>query len=512
MPIDQILRKSAAIFPGKTALFFEKEAISFQALDQEVDNLAQGLIDTGFNFQDKAGMILGNNPDFVRSYFAITRSGGTVVPLNPSLKAEEVKFILSDAGISHLIAAAQYYPLIQRIRQELPRLKRVIVVGDPVGTEPLKEGDLSYAALLGRQAGPVNSGANDQDIAACLYTSGTTGRPKGALLSHQNLLFDAEQAALRVGITAEDQNLCVLPLFHSFAQMAGMLIPILRGSGTTIMPQFMPGKILKEISARKINFICAVPVMYLALLPALAENNNCDLSSLRVCVSGGSALPLEVHKAYQENYGLTLVEGNGPTETSPIAYVNPPAACKAGSVGPPLAGVAVKILGENGTELPQGEVGEICIQGPNVMQGYLNQPEATAETLKNGWLHTGDLGRVDADGYVYIVDRKKDLIIVGGQNVYPREVEECLFHHPQVAEAAVIGILDKNRAEVPKAYIVLKPGVEAEPKEFILYCRKHLANYKCPREIAFVRSLPKNSTGKIDKKQLKEAEILGLTP
>ncbi len=239
----------------------------------------------------------------------------------------------------------------------------------------------------------------------------------------------------------EDENLCILPLFHSFAQTASMLDPIYCGSSLTIIPQFKPARILKEIALRRISFLCAVPAMYTALLYALSEAEDYDLSSLRTCIAGGSALPLEITKKYRETYGITIIEGNGPTETSPISYVNPPQACKAGSVGPPLKGVKVRIVDDHDVEIPCGEIGEICIQGPNVMQGYLNQPASTAEAMKGGWFHTGDLGKVVDEGYVYIVDRKKDMIIVGGQNVYPREVEECLYRHPKVLEAAVIGRL-----------------------------------------------------------------------
>lgn len=506
MAVDQFLRNSAASFSDKTAIYFDHQEISYRTLDQETDNLAQGLLDLGLDYQGRVAIILGNNADFVRSYFAVARAGGIIVPINPLLKGEEIKYILNDAEVGYIITASALLPLINTIRAELPYLKKIISVGlaieDNVNV-------VSFEELLSVEAEPVNIEIEEEDIAACLYTSGTTGKPKGALLSHGNLMFDAVASADRVGIMTEDQILCILPFFHSFAQMANVLIPIYNGCSITILPQFIPAKVLKEIALRKITVLCAVPAMYTALLQALSQAEEFDLSTLKLCISGGSALPLEISKAYQQ-YGITLVEGNGPTETSPISYVNPPEACKVGSVGPPLSGVEVKIVDDGDRELPFGEIGEICVQGPNVMQGYLKQLEATAEVLRDGWFHTGDLGKVDEEGYVYIVDRKKDLIIVGGQNVYPREVEECLYRHPKVLEAAVIGIKDKDREEVPKAYIVLRPGLTAEAKELVLHCRKYLANYKCPKEIAFISGLPKNSTGKVDKKQLKQAENLGL--
>ncbi|CEO87547.1 Long-chain-fatty-acid--CoA ligase (part 2) [Syntrophaceticus schinkii] len=244
--------------------------------------------------------------------------------------------------------------------------------------------------------------------------------------------------------------------------------------------------------------------MFAFLLSVLEKPNDYDLQSLRLCIAGGAPTPVELMQVFEEKYKIIILEGDGPTETSPVAYVNPPELRKLGSVGPPLNGVWVKIVDDADRELTAGEIGEICIKGPNVMQGYLKRPEATAEAIKDGWFYTGDMGKVDEDGYVYILDRKKDMIIVGGLNVYPREIEDCLLRHPRVAEAAVIGIPEELRGEVPLALVVLKAGATTTAEELILYCRRTLANFKCPRQVIFVDSLPKTATGKIDKKQLRK--------
>jgi long-chain acyl-CoA synthetase len=510
MAVDRFLRNSAQRVPAKLAVTCEDFKIAYRTLDQEVDNLAGGLLKLGLAYQGRVGVLLGNTPDYFRSYFAILRSGGIIVPINPLLKAQELIHIFMDAEITHLITTKGFLPLIENIRPQLPKLKKVLVTQLAGEQDNLPEHLICFEDLLAAKSDPVFLEIQEDDLAACLYTSGTSGKPKGALLSHGNLMFDALQSIKRTTMNTEDRHLCILPLFHSFAQMGCMVMPISLGGCVRIVPQFLPGLVIKEIEEHSISFLCAVPAMYNALLSALSKSGAYDFSSLRICVSGGAPLPREVSREFREKYGLEILEGNGPTETSPVAYVNPPEANKPGSVGPPLDEVRVKIVDDNDLEVSQGEIGEICVKGGNVMQGYLNLPRVTAEVLKDGWLHTGDLGKVDEDGYVYILDRKKDMIIVGGLNVYPREVEECLYQHPKILEAAVIGVHDKERDEVPKAYVVLKPDCTADPKEILLYCRKNLANYKCPRTVAILAKLPKNSSGKIDKKLIKEEESLGL--
>lgn len=507
MSVASFLRNAATRFPDKVALYFNEERITYRQLDQEVDNLARGLLDLGLQHQQRVSILLGNCPDFMRAYFAITRAGGTVIPLNPLFKGEEIKYILNDAQAVFLLTSQPFLPLVESVWSQIPSLQRVIVIGGETEDEVV-----AWEDLLARPAEPVEVAIKAEDIAACLYTSGTTGKPKGALLSHGNLVFDTKATTEHIEVGPDENHLCVLPLFHAFAQTVCMLIPIYTGASITVMAQFRPDSVLREIGTKKVTLFAGVPAMYASLLSTITDPRAFDLSSLRLCFSGGAPMPVEIMRLFEEQYGITVIEGNGPTETSPVAYANPLHGIrKPGSVGLPLKGVKVKIVDENDNELPVDTVGEICVQGPNVMQGYLNLPEATAEAMKGGWFHTGDLGKIDADGYVYIVDRKKDMLIVGGLNVYPREVEECLYQHPAVAEAAVIGVRDALRGEIPKAFIVLKPGREATPREFMAFCRERLANYKCPRQVDLVEHLPKTVTGKIDKKQLREAHSMGLT-
>jgi len=473
----------------------------------EIDRLANGLRGLGLKHQEMVALMLGNSPDFVRSFFGIIRAGGVVVPLNPLYKGEEIIYMLNDASVTFLVTSPALLPLIQRVWEKVPSLRQVIITGGERAENiiPLKQ-------LLEQPGDPLDAATKPEDIAACLFTSGTTGKPKGALLSHGNLIFDAQAATARVEFRHEDRHLCVLPMFHSFALTATVLCPFYTGGSMAIIPSFGSGLVLEMIRSKKLTVFCGIPSMYAAMLPALENVNSADLQSLRLFVSGGAPMPAEIMQKFEKKYGIVILEGDGPTETSPVSYVNPPSLRKIGSVGPPLDGVRVSILDDNEMKLPADEIGEICIQGPNVMQGYLNQPEATAETMKGGWLHTGDLGKMDQDGYVYILDRKKDMIIVGGINVYPREIEECLYRHPKVSQAAVIGVPEDLHGEIPVAIIVLKPEEGADPREFILHCRKSLANYKCPRRVMFVESLPMTATGKVDKKRLRKEYGMTVAP
>ncbi|NLI91623.1 MAG: long-chain fatty acid--CoA ligase [Peptococcaceae bacterium] len=494
MGIDQFLKASALANPEKIAFFFENESITYGQLDQEVNNLAQGLIDNGLKANDKVAVILGNCSAFVKIYFAIMRAGGAIVPLNLLYKEEEIKYILKDADIQFLVIHQNNLTDLEKLLKEFPALKAIVIGGTK------EKNIIPYEELLNNQSAPVNIPIDGNNIAACLYTSGTSGKPKGALLTHGNLMFLTETCRERMGIGKDDSGLCFIPLAHIFSLLVNMLIPVYLGATFTILPQFIPQLVLNEISKKKITYFAAVPAMYGALLSLLSQDPSFDISSLKLCVSGGSPLPIEITKIFNEKYGIPIIEGSGPTEA--VACLGLPEANKPGTVGLPFRGVEVKIIDENEETLPPGEVGEFCVRGPSVMQGYLNLPEVNAVALKGGWFHTGDLAKIDEDGYVSIIGRKKDMILVGGFNVYPAEVEQCLCQHPKVLEAAVIGIPDKDRGEIPKAFIVLKPGMDAEPKEFILYCRKLLANYKCPREVVIVEKLPKNEMGKIDKKLL----------
>ncbi|MDP4177200.1 MAG: long-chain fatty acid--CoA ligase [Bacillota bacterium] len=505
MSVSNILRRNAKLYPEKVAIYFENKEITYKRLDNEVDNIAHGLIDMGVKLGDRIAVILGNSPDFIRSYFAITRVGATVIPLNPLYKAGEIKYILNDAKVSIVITSCSFLSVIKGMWDNVPSLQSLIVVhGETNGNV------ISFEEILNKCSEPTECEIDDEVIAACLYTSGTTGKPKGALLSNINLTFDCEGIVERTGYVFSDIHICALPLFHSFCQTAVVLAGFYCGGSIVVIPQFRIESLFNEIKDKRATVFCGVPAMYNAIITALNNGNTPDLSSLRLCLCGGAPMPVEIINSFEEKYNICILEGNGPTETSPVSYVNKPTLRKIGSVGPPILGVKVKIVNNEDEEVSVGESGEICIQGKNVMKGYLNQSHATAEVMKGGYFHTGDIGKVDEDGYVYILDRKKDMVIVGGLNVYPREIEEYLYTNSKISEVAVIGVSDGERGEVPLAVVSLKLNQTATIAELIVYCREGLANYKCPRNIIFIDRIPKNATGKIDKKQLKEAYIMGL--
>ena len=346
------------------------------------------------------------------------------------------------------------------------------------------------------------------DPAVFIYTSGTTGRPKGAVLSHNNLLANCRQIQGVLKYSAEDNLLCVLPLFHAFAGTVCQHAALFRGAKFTLLEQFHPARVIETIEQRGITIFPGVPAMFAALLQFAADRPEA-FRNVRLCVSGGAPMPVAIMEQFEKTFHTIIIEGDGPTECSPVTSVNPPDGVrKPGTIGLPLPGVEMKIFDDNDRELPVGEIGEIVVRGENVMLGYHNQPEATAEAMRNGWYHTGDLGKVDEDGYFTIVDRKKDMLIVGGLNVYPREVEEVLYTHPAVADAAVVGAHDALRGDQVVAVVVLKPGASATAQELREHCRKYLANYKVPRRVEFRQELPRSSTGKILKRLLrKEMEL-----
>jgi long-chain acyl-CoA synthetase len=341
-----------------------------------------------------------------------------------------------------------------------------------------------------------------EDVAAILYTSGTTGYPKGAMLTHRNLLFDVNSILQVLNIDEKDIFLTVLPLFHSFGSTAGMICPIAVGATISLLPKFIPSLVANTIKETKATIFLGVPSMYKSFINLPDEYKGC-FHSLRFCISGGDFLPIEVLKKFEERYNVLIYEGDGPTECSPVTCVNPTGKRKIGSVGKPLPGIEMKIIDEKGNELKDGEIGEIAVKGENVMKGYFNREKDTKDAFLGEWFLTGDIGYRDEDGYFYIVDRKKDIIIVSGMNVYPRIIENVIIRHPSVAEVSVVGVSHPVFGQVPKAYIVLKAGKTATHKEILNFCSNKLGKHEIPRIIEFVPELPKTFTGKILKYKLK---------
>ena len=497
MNLVEMLTESGKRYSDNRAIVFEGRKLSYRELNYEVEELAVRLAQLGTGKGDRIGILLGNSPEFIISYFAILKAGASVVPLNPMLK-EELKYILDDSEARFLITSSKFAEVPEKIIGKLPKLKKTIILDED---RQKIEGHGNQVTEKSEKGFPEPS---PEEVACIIYTSGTTGKPKGAMLTHNNLLSNVESIRKAFKSTSPEVMLCVLPLFHAFAATVCMLFPLSAGSATVIVDRFSPLRVLEEISENKVTMFVGVPPMY-AVLANTAIPEKCELGSWRLAISGGAALPVKVMKAFEEKYKIPIYEGDGPTECSPVTSVNPIGGIrKPASIGMPVPGVQMKIVDEEERDLPPEELGEIVVKGPNVMKGYLNQPEATAEAIRDGWFHTGDMGKKDMDGYFYILDRKKDMIIVAGFNVYPREVEEVLYSHPKVLEATLIGVSDKGlRGEVPKAFIALKEGMKMTREEVISYCRKKLADYKVPKHVEFRESLPKTPTGKILKRDLR---------
>jgi long-chain acyl-CoA synthetase len=489
-----LLTDSVAAAPSRAAVRLDDAELSYAELDEASARVAGLLEAKGMRPGDRVGVMLPNVPHFAVVYYGILRAGGVVVPMNVLLKEREVAFYLADSGARLLFAWHQFADAAHGGSDEAHADCLLVEPGD-------------FEALLGRSErvdGVVERSVDD--TAVILYTSGTTGTPKGAELTHDNLRRNVEIAAGLFGIDGDTVTLGALPLFHSFGQTCGLNTTIRAGGCLTLIPRFDAGRALEIIQRDRVAVFEGVPTMYAALL-SHPRRVDFDTSTLRVCVSGGAALPVEVMRNFERAFGCSILEGYGLSETSPVASFNhPDRERKPGSIGTPVDGVEMKVVDEDGGEVPHGEVGEIAIRGHNVMKGYWRRPEATAETIRGGWFHTGDLGRIDEDGYFFIVDRKKDMVIRGGYNVYPREIEEVLYEHPAVREAAVIGVPHPELGEEVAAAVALVAGAEVDERELVHFVKTQLAAYKYPRHVWFVDELPKGPTGKILKREVTAPE------
>jgi len=477
--------------PDAVAIKLDDVELTYGVLDAGSAAVAGVLRDKGFEEGDRVGIMLPNVPYFAVVYYGILRAGGVVVPMNVLLKGREVKFYLEDSGAKIVFAWHDFAEAAETGASE-------------AGTECILVKPGEFDAMLKDVSEPVTEVADRDgaDTAVILYTSGTTGTPKGAELSHDNLRMNVEVASDLFEYSSDDVIFGGLPLFHSFGQTCALNCGIRVGATITLLPRFEPAKALEIIARDKVTVMLGVPTMYSAMLHDPSAE-GADTSTLKLCGSGGAAMPVEVMRAFEEKFSAKILEGYGLSETSPLASFNhPDKERKPGSIGTPIEGVEMKVVDEDGKEVAQGEVGEIVIKGHNVMKGYWNKPDATAESIKDGWFYSGDMAQVDEDGYFFIVDRKKDMIIRGGYNVYPREIEEVLYEHPAVREVAVLGVPDDSLGEEVGAAIALKDGCEATEEELREHAKEHVASYKYPRKIWFVDELPKGPTGKILKREI----------
>ncbi|HEX4657723.1 MAG TPA: long-chain fatty acid--CoA ligase [Streptosporangiaceae bacterium] len=486
--LDRVAAERAA----HPAVRMDDLMLDYSELREAAGRVTSLLSSAGVAPGDRVGIMLPNVPAFPIAFYGALAAGAVVVPMNPLLKSREVTYYLADSGAKVLFA--WYSSAGEAAKGAADTGTQVVTVDDPDMRSLL-------ACLF-----PVHTRVEraDDDDAVVLYTSGTTGQPKGAQLTHANLTRNAALTAeTLINAGPDDVVMGCLPLFHVFGLTCGLNATIAGGGTLTLLPRFDAGQALDVIARDRVTVFEGVPTMYAAMLhhPASAD---ADASSLRTCVSGGAAMPVEILHGFEKKFGCMILEGYGLSETSPVASFNHPnAERKPGSIGTPVAGVEMRVVGPDGTVLPVGEIGEIAIRGHNVMKGYWGKPEATAEAIPDGWFRTGDLARVDEDGYFFIVDRKKELIIRGGYNVYPREIEEVLYEHPAVAEAAVVGMAHDQLGEEVGAAVALKPGAAATPEELRAYVKERVAAYKYPRHVWLVDGLPKGPTGKILRREVR---------
>jgi long-chain acyl-CoA synthetase len=492
--LGSILMGSADSRPEHTALQLDELRVSYSELDRAARGIATSLLEHGIEPGQKVALMIPNVPQFTMAYYGVLYAGCTVVPLNVLLSGPEVAYYIEDSDAKLLIA----HPLFaDPAKAGVAKAGVAIVWSDGEGNDALP-------SLIGAEPLKALHATEATDTAVILYTSGTTGKPKGAELTHSNLLLNCSVVVPRlVPLSASDVALATLPLFHSFGQTVIQNAFISAAATFTLLPRFTAEDAFRVMERDHVTLFAGVPTMYFALLHHEAKDEQQDISSLRYCMAGGAPLPVEVLKAFEKKFGVEILEGYGLSETSPVSSFNMlDRPRKAGSIGYPVWGVEMAILDETDQELPDGERGEICIRGHNIMKGYLGRPEATAESMKNGWFHSGDIGIRDEDGSFFIVDRVKDMILRGGFNVYPREVEEVLYAHPNITEAAVVGVPHESHGEEVKAVVVANDtGLDAAA--VIAYCKENLAAYKYPRIVEFLDELPKGSTGKILKRELK---------
>ncbi|MBU8905643.1 long-chain-fatty-acid--CoA ligase [Desertibacillus haloalkaliphilus] len=507
--IPQLLKDTTKKFPEQTALTFFDEQITYQGLYNTVEKFASALQQHEIKKGDRVALMLPNCPQYVIAYYGTLRAGGIVTQVNPMLVERELAYLINDSGAETIVVYEALLPRVMAVQSEI-NLKNIIVV--PVDhTSSQADAGVTFTEFL--STGNVTAQTTlidpEEDVAVLQYTGGTTGRSKGAMLTHRNLLANLTQTYeffkddLKVG---KEKILTVIPMFHVFGMSSCMNLAVYTGSTSIILPRFELEEVLETIKREQPTIFPGVPTMYVAITNH-PDAEKYQIDSIRTCNSGSAPMPVELLKEFEQKTGATLLEGYGLSETAPTTHVNPIfAERKPGSVGIGVPSTDYRIvdIGSGETDVPTGELGEVVIRGPQVMKGYWNMPEETAHTLRDGWLYTGDIGKVDEDGYLYIVDRKKDLIIASGYNIYPRDVEEVLYEHPAVKEAVVIGVPDRYRGETVKAILVLKDGQSANVDELKSYCGQHLAAYKVPKMIEFRDELPKTSVGKILRRTLRD--------
>lgn len=502
------LSVTAGKYPNKTSFVFQDNNTSYQELEGAVKKFASSLYKLGYRKGDHIALAVGNSPYYVIGLYGALRLGVVVIPINPLYTPSEMTYILKNGDVKAVITMDVLLEKFNPIAEKLPNVHHYISCETGAETRledhPLSAKLESFTQLV-QERSPEFPAAqlDEEDTAFILYTSGTTGKPKGAMLSHKNLYSNAKDVADYLTINGEDRVIAALPMFHVFCLTVALNAPLMNGGTVIIMPKFSPQEVFRITKEHHPTIFAGVPTMYNYLLQSV-KGKKVDLAGIRLCISGGSAMPVALLKEFEKEFNVIVSEGYGLSEASPVTCFNPlDKPRKPGSIGTNIVNVVNRVVDEFGEEVEAGEVGELVVQGPNVMKGYYKMPEETAAALKDGWLYTGDMARMDDEGYLYIVDRKKDLILVGGYNVYPREVEEVLYDHPGITEVAVVGTPHSDTGEAVISFVVANDPALTEAT-LQAFCEAHLAKYKVPVTFTFLDELPKNTTGKILRKNLRE--------
>ncbi len=493
--IRALLEQRTEATPDKNFLFSEADGrrYTYAEFDAAVNRAARMLSTHGIKKGDAVSLLMPNGVEYIIAYFACFKLGALAGPVNSLLKSEELTYVIANSEARALLVSSEFQPRVESLRHDLPDLQHVIVFDDEAqATAGFTEGELPDASL------------GERDEAIIIYTSGTTGKPKGCLLTHGNVIANARQITEWLNFTERDSLLTVMPLFHMNAVSVTTMAPLYAGASTVISPKFSASRFWQIISDYEVTSFGSVATMLSMLLSNYPDGvpSNLKTEQLRFAMCGSAPVPAEVMKRFEETFNCLVIEGYGLSESTCRSSFNPPdERRRPGSCGMAI-GNEMKVFDDEDREVADGELGEIVLRGENILKGYYKNPEATAQAFRGGWFHTGDIGYKDADGFFFIVDRKSDMIIRGGENIYPREIDEVLYKHPAVAAAASIGVPDPLYGEEVAAFIVLKDGKRATEEEIIAFCREHLADYKCPKSVRFVTDIPKGPTGKLLKREL----------
>lgn len=495
--VPELLAARASEVPDKTYLVFQEREWSYKEFDEITNRVAASFLAQGAQKGDHIALLIPNSPEFLFCYFGAMKAGCAAVTINTLLKADELDYIINDSNSTLFCTTPHYRKMLEPVWDNLKGIKKLILTSSE--NKEAWPGALLLDELIAAGDPAYASSVKPDDIASMIYTSGTTGHPKGVLLNHANIIYNSYVAPRYIDLQSDDVSMCIMPLFHVNAQIASMMATMQAGATVVLEEMFKPRSFIAMLKKYKCTTFSGVPTIY-NYLNDMKEAEGEDLSFLKACICGAAPMPVEVFQKFEEKFGAKIIEGYGLSEGTCVSSLNPlNGVRKIGSIGIPIQGQEMAIWDEDGKELPDGEIGEIVIKGPNVMQGYYNNDEATQKSVQNGWLRTGDQGYRDQDGYYFISGRKKEMIIRGGENIYPKEIEEVLYEHEDIQDAAVVGLPDKKYGEEVAAFIVPRPGSSLTDKDVKQYLRKKVADYKRPRLIEIVYDLPRTATGKIQK-------------